>query len=540
MYPFTPILLLILGALTMQVSISRSFRVSGLIALVTTLLAVVATFLLGMSLPDGVVLTYLQSESYIGDSLQLKIYGSSWLLAMALLLGLAGAGLAGLSSRNEQGGRNRAISLLVVSVAIVGVFADNLMTLAIAWAALDLVVYLWVVFSGGDSRGAGELSVNLLSVALVMVAAVVCAEAGVPAVARGGNLPAHGVLFLLLAAILRVGLYPVHVHSRRAVDVIQLEIESVTRLAKLSVAVALLAALVSQPGVLPLRGWLTVAALASGLIGGWRWYSSDVPQEQFTYMVMGHTGVMMLIFLWGGQWAAAGVVAQGVSVLLAGVVLSLYRGSIDSGSSWTHNPLLAALVLGGMPLTVGFVGVLSLFTGMLHAGIWVLALPIVVVIQALLMAGGFRLAFAPGPGPPTQAPIANAGYKLCLTIPVAAGVITGLSPDKFGTLAAVADFPGWSGMMTPAGITTIGSVLLSGSIGAGLWWFREQVRSREVSIPRLDLISTLDLRWLHDAVWVLYCGLARAMRSAALVLEGQGGVLWALVLATIVWMVIGV
>ena len=150
------------------------------------------------------------------------------------------------------------------------------------------------------------------------------------------------------------------------------------------------------------------------------------------------------------------------------------------------------------------------------------------------------MAFAPGPGPPTQAPLANAGYKLGLTIPVAAGVIAGLVPDKFGALAEVADFPGWYGMMTPTGITAMGIVLLTGSIGTGLWWFRDQVRSREVSIPRLDLISTLDLRWLHDAVWVLYCGLARAMRSAALVLEGQGGVLWALVLATIVWMVIGV
>lgn len=539
MDPFTPLLLLMLGALAIQVSISRSFRVSGVVAVVIALLAVVVTFLLGMSLPDGVVHTHLQSESHMGDSLQLKIYGSSWMLAMALLLGLAGASLAGLASRNEQGGRNRATSMLVVSVAIAAVFADNLMTLAIAWATLDVVAYFWVVLSGGDNRVAGELGVNLLAVALVMAAAVVCAEAGMPAVIRGGKIPTHGVLFLLLASILRLGLYPVHLHFRRAVDVIQLEIESVTRLAKLSVVVALLGALASQPGVLPVRGWLTVAALASGLIGGWRWYSSDVPREQFTYMIMGHTGVMILTFLWGGQWAAAGLVAQGVSVLLGGVVLSFYRGSIESGGSWAHNPLLAALVLGGMPLTVGFVGALTLFTGMLHAGIWILALPIVVVIQALLMAGGFRLAFAPGPGPPTQAPLANAGYKLGLTIPVAAGVIAGLVPDKFGALAEVADFPGWYGMMTPTGITAMGIVLLTGSIGTGLWWFRDQVRSREVSIPRLALISTLDMRWLHDVVWVLYCWIARAMRSAALVLEGQGGVLWAIVLVTIVWMVLG-
>ena len=523
----------------MQVGISRSFRVTGVIALATALFTVVVTLLLGFRRPAAVALSRWQTESYFGDSLQLTVDGGSWLLAMALLLGLAAAGLAGLSSRNEQCGRNLSVGLLVVAAALMAVFADNLMTLAIAWTALDLLVYFWEVFALGDNRGAGELSINLLAVALVMVAALVCVEAGVPAVTRGGKLPTQGVLFLVLAVILRLGLYPVHVVSRRVVNVSQIEIEGVTRLAKLSVAVALLGALASQPVVLPLRGWLTVAALASGLIGGWKWYSANVPREQLGYMVMGQASVIMLTFLWGGEWASAGVIAQGISVLLAGLVLSLYRGGIDSVSSWTHNPLLAALVLGGMPLTVGFVGVLALFTGMLQAGIWVLALPVVVVIEALLMAGGFRLAFSPGPGPPTQAPFANAGYKLGLTIPAAAGVIAGLAPDKFGALAGVAGFPGWSGMLTPGGFTTMGSALLAGSIAAGLWLFREQLRAREASIPRLALISTLDLRWLHDAVWILYCGLARAMRAAALVLEGQGGVLWALVLATIVWMVLG-
>ena len=68
--------------------------------------------------------------------------------------------------------------MLVVSVAIAAVFADNLMTLAIAWATLDLVAYFWVVLSGGGNRVAGELGVNLLAVALVMVAALVCAAGG--------------------------------------------------------------------------------------------------------------------------------------------------------------------------------------------------------------------------------------------------------------------------------------------------------------------------------------------------------------------------
>ena len=518
---------------------SRSFRITGATALATALLGTVVTLLLGLRLPDAVALSRWQTESYFQNSLRLMADGRSWLLALALLLGLLAVCLDGLSGRGKQDGRHRIGSLLVISCALVALFADNLMTLAIAWATLDIVVYFWLAFARGENRAEAEFSLSLLAIALVLAAALVGAEAGVPAALNGGKMPTQGVLFLVMAAILHLNLYPVHLSARRIVQSSQVEIECITRLAVLAVAVNLLGALTSEAQMLPLRGWMTMAALVAGLVGGWRWYAASVPREQITHLLLAQAGMIMLTFLWGDNWAVPGVIAQGLSVLLAVPVFLLYRGNVASDRRWTSIPVLAALVLGGIRLTVGFVGVLTLYTGLLQAGIWALTLPVVVVIQALLMAGGLRLALFSGQGPPKEAPFANVGYKLGLTIPAMAGVLLGLAPDKLGAMVGVVDLPGWTGITTPGGFTALGSALLAGGMGAGLWAFREQLDCRGATIPRLALASTVELRWLHGSVWTVYRGIARTMRAAALVLEGQGGVLWALVLVISVWLAVG-
>ena len=544
MDPFTPIFLLLLGALAMLVGGSRSFRVNGMAALTTAFFAVIVTVLLGFRLPVVVVLSRWQSEPNFGDSLRLAADGASWLVALALLLALLAACLVGLSGRTEQTGLQHAGSLLVIACALAAVFADNLMTLAMAWVALDLVIYCSLVLVRGESGAVAEFSVRLLAIALVIAAALVGVESGEMPVLSGGELSAQSVTLLMVAVMLRLGLYPVHVGARRVVESRQavVEIESVTWLAAWAVSVDLLSVLASQPEVLPLRIWLTVAALASGLLGGWRWYSSSLPREQLKHMFMAQAGVTVLTFLWGGDWAVVGVIARGLSVMLGGSVLLLCRGNVASArSSALINPLLAVPVLGSLPLTVGFVGALVLYSGLLRAGMWVLVLPVAVVIEAMLMAGAFRLALFGGGGPPMQAPFARAGYHLGLTIPAAAAVLAGLAPDQLAAIAGVVDMPGWSGMLTPGGFSALGSTLLAGGIGAGLWSFREQLQTRTVGaeIHRLGLLSMFELRWMHSAIWTLYRWVARVMRAAALVLEGHGGVLWALVLVTIVWLALG-
>ncbi len=157
----------------------------------------------------------------------------------------------------------------------------------------------------------------------------------------------------------------------------------------------------------------------------------------------------------------------------------------------------------------------------------------------MLIAGGFRLALFPGPGPPQQAPFAKAGYLLGLAMPSATGVLAGLAPDRLAALLGAAEFPGWAGMLTPGGLTALGSSLLAAGLGVGLWSFWGQLRIRGATIPCLTLVSVVELRWLHAAAWTLYRGFARAMRAGALVLEGQGGVLWALVLVIVVWLALG-
>ena len=540
MEPIIPISILFLGSSVIFLGRSQSFRVNGVISLVSVMLSVVATLLVGFRDSMSVVLSDRQFFLSFGDSLRLTADRLSWAIALILLVSFLAASLAGLVARSERAMGYRASSLLIVACAIVAIFADNLMTVAVAWVALDLATFFSLAYVRKENHAVADLSLSLLAVAFVIAAAVVFAYAGASStVLSSANLSTQGILFLVVAVIFRVGLYSVNGSSGRDDPKHMVMLRAATRLARLAVAVDLLVTLVMQTPSFPIRSWLTGAVCLAGLISGFKWYLTDRPRVHLKYMFVAQFCVMMLISLWGGQWASAGVLAHGISVILSSTVLMAYRGKPNFRPNWALRSGPSVLMLGGMPLTIGFVGVLALYYGILESGILVFAVPLIVIIQALIIAGGFGLVALPRVGASVEAPFVNVGYRLSLTIPVVIGFLGGLFPDSVAALFGVYDMPNWGAMLTRRGSVAVGCSLLGASIGVGLWFFKGHLYSRYQSNLRRAFFFPIELQWIHTVALNVYGGLTRVMRAIALVLEGQGGVLWALVVIAIVLLVLG-
>ena len=96
MEPITPISILFLGSLFIFLGRSQSFRVNGVISLVSVMLSVVATLLLGFHDSMSVVLSDWRSLVSFGDSLRLTVDRLSWAIALTLLISFLAASLAGL------------------------------------------------------------------------------------------------------------------------------------------------------------------------------------------------------------------------------------------------------------------------------------------------------------------------------------------------------------------------------------------------------------------------------------------------------------
>jgi hypothetical protein len=69
----------------------------------------------------------------------------------------------------------------------------------------------------------------------------------------------------------------------------------------------------------------------------------------------------------------------------------------------------------------------------------------------------------------------------------------------------------------------------------GLWRFEAAVRTR-AQAAWTAATSTARLDWLYRFFWDVYRFIGRSLRVTAAVIEGEGGVLWALVAVLLVWL----
>ena len=542
MDPFTPILFLSIGAIAVMIGSNRSYGFYGFTASIAIVGAIATTLLLGYRMPATVVLSPWQTQSVFLYPLSLTVDQVSWFLSLLLVMTIICLLFTSLLEHLNISHKDRAVCLMLVALALLTLFSDNLITLVLALTVLDIFSGLFAFVSKYRSDLSSDMKKNLQMPEIVRFGVNVLSIGLVLLVALDGHnqtLSMVDASILIIVAMIRINIYPLnaglvlsHISSRIVATVLSL--------VNVIVAVDILISFGLYESVTTLRSVLTVLAIMSGLVGGYRWCTATKHIERLHSFLLAQIGLVVLTFLWAGEWAAVGVFSHMISITLSVLVIYVSDGLVGSDTAKYIKPLLTGLVFGCQPLTAGFLGVFVLYSGLIHNLAWsMFVVPSIIVINCLTMVGGWRLLQVPFVDRGRQAPIAILAKVLAVSAPLLVSLAVGIIPSKFSSLLGLPLTRFWVNVWNASGLTTLGSSVLSASLAMLLWYYRSTVLLLVKDISESKLGYVTDVRWLHLAIWRIYREVGNSLRVLAYIFEGQGGILWSLVIVFALLLVVG-
>ncbi len=505
------VLLLTLTALALLVIrlLRPRFRFSWLIAVGGSFLALVSSWVWLAALPFDLALPSWQPVELFADSPLFRGDGISWVLTVSLA-SLALAVLLTEAARVESAYPLPWAGILTLTaLGVLAVSANNPLTVVLVWAALDLAE-LVTLLRAVDEPSASERAVVAFSVRLVGLGLVLWAN--FLSLAAGSRLdflsmPPQAGLLLLVAAGLRLGVLPLHLPFSSD-SVTRRGVGTSLRLVSAVSSLVLLARTAPGTAVSPLLTTLLLFLAAfAALYAGWTWLRAPDDLSGRPFWVICLAALAMASALRGNPTGAA---AWGAALVLAGG--ALFLNSIQN--LWLNRLLmLAAFSLSSLPFS------LTASAWESQSGGFFLAWPILLAAQALLIAGYIRHALRPGTRENPEAQphwtrnVFPAGIGLLL--------LTGLLLGIFG----------WEGAARPGAWIAALLVLVLAIL---LVWLT----------PRLRLLNPIRAHWarpagsrwgpaLSGASWNLYHSAARLSRVISNALEGEGSLMWTLLILTL-------
>jgi hypothetical protein len=512
--PALPIILLLLGALATWLARRQHERVWWAIATVVAVITWGVCLALVPAIPAETSLSVWRPVDLFSSRLELLLdpigwrfaYGTSTLLIAVLLTAVARPG--------ETTPLGRAMMLAYSALGMMAMLAGNLLSVAMAWALMDLIMFVFLLGLAGKGPEAQSLVTRLAvdggGILLVVAAAVADWAAGGGSMAAGRPKSPLAIGLLALAVLLRLGLLPPH-FSLPPLPSVRRGLGTLLRLLPPAAALCTLGR-VLEPGIPPeILPWLRLAGALGALVGGVRWAASQDLLEGRRYLVLGLSGLGIV----GGCLAAAGpgkaIAAAGSLLFLVGAVTSLNEIHTPSHRVW---PVVGALMLAGVPWTPGGMIAQTLATGAVQDGAWLTAAAGMVGMGALAI-GALRGALAASTAWPSGESLTRMVYGLGLALPLLVAVGLGIwTPGSAG-------LPGAAAFILTAGLSVM--VILA---------------MRRIPARRLDrwrrLLSLLDPQPFYRLLWSGFSSLMRGVRAIGEVLEGEGALLWTYVILIMV------
>jgi hypothetical protein len=431
----------------------------------------------------------------------------SWSYAMSLVSLALAVILTDVARATDADWVAWAGSLLITALGLFAVLSGNLLTLLLGWMAIDLVelaiLLLEVVQSPTRERIVMAFSMRVAGSILVIAASLVAISTGSPL--TFATISPQISVYLLLAAGLRLGVLPLHtpflvgLPSRRGLGTLLRLVPAASSLVLLARTASAGAPARSEPLLLGITG---LAALYGAIY--WAGARDELDGRQF--WILGMAALSMTAAVRAQMEAS---LALGVALLLSGGLLFLF--------SARHRYLLPIAALGllsfsGLPFTPAWQGV-RLYANPFRA--WDV---IFLIAQALFLAGYAYHAFRPGPQ------LTRAERWIWLIYPW--GLI--LLPLTSFLIA-------WWGM--PASSQSpplVGSwpSLAAAGLAIILLVLGERIPPLP---PRLvsSLRAVFSLSWLYQLLWGVYRFVGRFVALINQILEGEGGILWTILLLTL-------
>lgn len=547
--PVGPALVLLLGAASVM-SFGRWVRGAGwLTAMALAFLGVAVWLFLGLRV-EPVVPTFSrpwQPPLQTGTNLVWVGDGWNWYLSGLLLL-LGGVGIlldlnsdrlssVGRATRQARGSLSVHLAVLAAGLLFVG--SANVLTTMLTWVLLDLFIILRGTVQH-ESASAPDVNLrspqhqarglSLLGALLLLIGLLPAGPTGPSQALSGGELPPETAGLMLLAALIRAGIYPFHLWllpaERRNVSVSDRLLD---HMVPVLCGVWLLGWTVSlgseyihmQPDIIAL---LCLSLLGSSVAA---WTAKD--QAYFTtFVLVTSAGLVALTGTLAFRPGPEGLIWPTTAFALGGA-LWLVGEEVYRMWGWQIPVSVGALALAGVPFTPGFVTQPSL-ARMLRPDPLFLAL-----FGAFVVAQSFQIAALLRSWSVDERQgrsIMDAGVivrlmaaTIALLVPlavfgffprIAAGLASmqdAIPPMLGNPPSVVAEVPVWIAVVTPL------------ALGIGLVIARPALWSAVGGLfDRIGIFARLE--WLFRFSWWLIDRVSDAWGQALLLLEGAGYVGW--------------
>ena len=485
---------------------AQGFRYNWLVATGGALLAWISVFFWQLQMPLALqfpawqpALLFAQSPTFVGDEL-------AWTFAVSLATLCLAIILTAVVRSNFPRPINWIGTLILTSLGILAVVADNPLTLVLIWAAIDiseLIAQMRVVEDPQLSERA------VIAFASRAAGILVLLWAGMVSIANGQMLdfrqaPPQVGLYLVLAASFRVGVLPLHL-PYSSESTLRRGFGTGLRLISAASSLILLARIPLSSLASPLTPYLLILTSLAAIYGGWMWLRAPDELNGRVYWMIGMSSLAMAAALRANPIGAA---AWGCAIVLTGGALFL--------SSEPNKWLLRALFIGAwgissLPFSLTATGWNS---GVPNSLLTWLAWPFLVAAHAMLIAGFIR------------------------------------HSQRTITRVSNEDQPIWAKNVYPIGISLLlGTTILLGLFGwSGTLQLGNLFVGLPVSLLALGLLSLTPrlrvlnpvrahwvrpanpswLDWTYQALWNLYRQLRRVSDGISNVLEGESGIMWTL------------
>ncbi|GAB4579646.1 MAG: hypothetical protein Fur0022_23840 [Anaerolineales bacterium] len=403
--------------------------------------------------------------------------------------------------------RNQAAILGLMAWGLLGVTAGNPLTLLLAWAGADMLG-LWILLVRITGREESErivldFSARVAGILLLIWAMVVTRGEGTPL--EFGQIPGAAIVYLLFACGFRLGILPLQVYFFEDLPLRR----GVGLMTRMAIPAASSLVLLVHIGATEIpAGWVGILLMFTALAGVYAGGSWLVAQNELDGRAFWMLGVGALALGAAIRGEASAVQAWGLALLLVGGGLFL----LSARSRWMKGLVLLGGVmftaLPGMPTASG-VALYAVRPGLAWGFL---------LVHALLLAGFVRHLQREGELGQVAVPAIRGAYALGLLI-------------LPGTLMLAGGIGG--GIALPAGWW---AALIGVALAGGIQLWMQKRSGNDVSQMPGDaglwglVRRAFAFHWLYRFFWRGYRLLGGGVAFVSVLLEGEAGILWTLLL----------